>query len=148
MLTCDDRPMLWHQSVGSPTGLKYGFMHGPTAAGSPRIPHLSILDPLQRFMRTQEQARHIPTDMVKALSTAQHLPIGSHTTTDRLGHTNKRHHGYPPGSGGSLLRGLGARFAGKTRPRTVVGTRVDASPSSRRCREGLRNIVYYINDFT
>src|SRR5262249_39923547 len=72
---------------------------GPPAAGCPWLPHLCIIEPLQRFIRTQEQARHIPTDMVKALSTAKHLPIRSQTTADRLGHTNKRHHRKHPVSG-------------------------------------------------
>ena len=87
----------------------------------------------------------MPTDMVKALSTAQHVAIRRHAVADRLGHSNKRHHACHPVSGGSLLRGSGARCAGKTRLHTVVGTRVAASPSSRRCREGLRNILYYRN---
>jgi hypothetical protein len=60
--------MVRHQRVGCPASLKHGFVHGPSAAGCPRLPHLGIIEPLQRFIRTQEQARHIPTDMVKALS--------------------------------------------------------------------------------
>src|SRR5262249_52520186 len=104
-----------------------------------------IIDPLQRFIRTQDQARHIATDMVKALSTAKHLTIGSHTAADRLGHTNQRHHGCRPVSGGSLPLGSGSRSSVAAMPRTVVGTRVDASPSSRRCGEGLLTILYYIN---
>jgi hypothetical protein len=99
-------------------------------------------------MRTQEQARHLPTAMVKARSTATPLTIRSQTTADRRGHTNQRHHGEPRVSGESLRHRLGARCAGKTRPRTVVGPPVDVSPSSRRCSEGLVNILYYIHNFT
>src|SRR4029453_9188345 len=100
----DNRAMVGHRPVGCPASLKHGFVHGPPAAGCPRLPHLCIIESLQRFIRTQNQARHIPTDMVKALSTAKHLTIRSQTTADRLGHTNKRHHGYYPVSGGSHSR--------------------------------------------
>src|SRR5207237_9473063 len=101
MRTRDDCPVVRHQSVGSPAGLKHRFVHSPPAVGRPRLPHLHIIDPLEGFIRTQEQARHIPTDMLKALSTAKHVTIGSHTTADRLRHTNKRHHGCRPASGGA-----------------------------------------------
>jgi hypothetical protein len=140
MLTRDDRPMGRHQSVGSPAGLQHCCVHGPTAAGCPRLPPLYSRDPLQRFIRAQEHACHLPTDMVKTLSTTKHLTIGSQTTADRLGHTNQPHHGCPPVSGGSPLLCVGSRSSGKAMPRTVVGTHVDVSPSSRRCKEGLLNI--------
>src|SRR2546430_17365500 len=35
MLTRNDGPMVGHQSVSRPAGLKHGFVHGPTAAGAP-----------------------------------------------------------------------------------------------------------------
>src|SRR4030095_9964391 len=101
MRTRDDRAMVRPQRVGSPAGLKHRFVHGPPAVGRPRLPYLHIIDPLEGFMRTQNQARHIPTDMIKALSPAKHVPIRSQTTADRLRHTNKRHHGGRPASGGA-----------------------------------------------
>ena len=89
----DDRAMVRHQSVGRPAGLKHRCVHSAPAVGGPRLPHLPILEPLEGFMWTQDQARHIPTDLIKALSPANHVPIGSQTTAARLRHTTKRHHG-------------------------------------------------------
>jgi hypothetical protein len=139
------RAMGRQQRVGGPAGLQHRFVPRPPAVGHPRLPHVQSLAPLQGFMRTQAQACHIPAEMLQALRTTKHLTIRSQTTADRLGPTNQRPHGGQPVSGGSRLRSLGARWAGTTRPRTVVRTRVDAAHCSRRCREGLVNILYYIN---
>ena len=89
-------------------------------------------------MRTQDQACHIPTDMLKALSTAKHLTLGSQTTADRLRDTPKRHHGRHPASGEGLC--LAWARTGLWQPRPGVATRVDACPSSGRYQEGLPNI--------
>lgn len=123
-----------------PAGLTHRCGLGPTAAGGPRLPHLPRLDPLHRFIRAQEQARHLSPAMVKALSTAQHVTRGGQTAADRLGDTNQRHHGGHPVSGGSRLRCSGSHSSLEARPLIGVGTRVDAAPSSRRCREDLLNI--------
>jgi hypothetical protein len=122
----------WHQGLSLPAGLKHRFMHGPTAARRVWLPHLHMMDPLQRFIRTEEQARHIPTDMVKAISTAKHVTIGGQTATDRLGYTNKRHHGGHPVSAESLLLASGAYASG------LAGT----CPSPPSAAERLSRIFY------
>jgi hypothetical protein len=40
------------QRVGIPARLKDSFVHGPTTRFLGRAPHLPIIDPLQRFIRT------------------------------------------------------------------------------------------------
>ena len=140
----DARAMVRPQRVGCPAGLKPRCVPRPPTVGHPRRPPLQSIDFLPGFRRTQDQVCHRSADRLKALCTAKHLTIRSQTTADRLGHTNQRHHGGHPVAGGSFRRSSGARWAGTTRARTVVGPRVDAAPVARRCREGLFNILYYI----
>src|SRR5207253_275247 len=91
------------QCVGVPAGLKDGFVHGPTARFPVRAPHLQIIDPLQRLIRTQYQSRHIPADVFKPLLPAKQRAIRGHPLANRLWYPYDRQHARLPWSRFALL---------------------------------------------
>ena len=59
------RPMARQQAVGIPACFKHCFMRCPPTRLL-ACPHLAIINSLERFIRTQNQARDIATHVLKA----------------------------------------------------------------------------------
>src|SRR5262249_48836473 len=97
MLAGNDRAMAGHQSLGVPTGLKYGGMHRSSRRGGLAPPDLEIVESLQGLVRAKKQARHVATDMVKACLPTEEVAIGSHPPTDCLWHSDNWQHAWRPG---------------------------------------------------
>src|SRR5215831_2857589 len=84
------------QPVRIPARLEDSFVHGPTARFLGLAPHLHIIDPLQRLIRTQNQSCHIPADVFKPLIPAKQRTIRGQTAANRLWHPNNRQHALLP----------------------------------------------------
>src|SRR5262249_54799890 len=83
--------MTLDQRLGVPCRLKDGFVHRATARCI-TIPHLEIVDALQRLIRTEDEARDIPTDVLKAFRATKEVAKRGHPSGDRLRYPGNRHH--------------------------------------------------------
>src|SRR5215510_6482559 len=81
-----------HEGVRVPSRLKDGCMHGATARRI-TLPHLPLVYTLQRFVRTDDEARDIPTDVLKSLLTTKEVAKRCKASGDRLGYPCDRQHG-------------------------------------------------------
>src|ERR687896_98048 len=68
-------------------------MHGPTARRLP-LPYLEIINPLQGFIGTEDQARNKPADMFKSFRTTKDLSKAFHSLGQDLRYPNNRQHGF------------------------------------------------------
>jgi hypothetical protein len=67
-------------------------MHG-TTAGRLALPHLGIVNPLERFVGAEDQTSNKPADMLKSFSPTKDLPKAFHSLDNGLWHTGDRQHG-------------------------------------------------------
>src|SRR5918994_4866076 len=79
-----------HQRLGGPARLKDRLMHSPSRRRLVIDPDLKIVDALQRFIRTQNQATHITTDVLKASLSTEHRTIRGETAANRFRNLDKR----------------------------------------------------------
>src|ERR671914_253641 len=68
-------------------------MHRPPARRLP-LPHLEIINPLEGFIGTEDQARNKPADMFKPFRTTKDLSEALHPLGKDLRHPNNRQHGF------------------------------------------------------
>src|ERR687895_1900711 len=68
-------------------------MHRPPARRLP-LPHLEIINPLEGFIGTEDQARNKPADMFKPFRTTKDLSEALHPLGQDLRHPNNRQHGF------------------------------------------------------
>src|ERR687887_1613307 len=68
-------------------------MHCPPARRLP-LPHLEIINPLEGFIGTEDQARNKPADMFKPFRTTKDLSEALHPLGKDLRHPNNRQHGF------------------------------------------------------
>src|ERR671914_2877234 len=68
-------------------------MHGPTARRLP-LPYLEIINPLQGFIGTEDQARNKPADRFKSFRTTKDLSKAFHSLGQDLRYPNNRQHGF------------------------------------------------------
>src|SRR2546421_12796242 len=68
-------------------------MHGPPARRLP-LPYLQIINPLEGFIGTEDQARNKPADMFKPFHTTEDLSKAFHPLGQDLRHSNNRQHGF------------------------------------------------------
>src|SRR5262249_23699120 len=91
------------QVVCLPACFKDRGMHRPTARLCSSWPDLGIIDALQRLLGTEDQASHIPRDMLKALCPAEQITIRGQPAMNRGGHPYDRQHSLDPLWGYLLL---------------------------------------------
>src|SRR2546423_14644496 len=68
-------------------------MHRPPARRLP-LPYLQIINPLEGFIGTEDQARNKPADMFKPFHTTEDLSKAFHPLGQDLRHPNNRQHGF------------------------------------------------------
>src|SRR5205085_11196736 len=68
-------------------------MHRPPARRLP-LPYLQIINPLEGFIGTEDQARNKPADMFKPFHTTEDLSKAFHPLGQDLRHSNNRQHGF------------------------------------------------------
>src|SRR5207253_6505041 len=68
-------------------------MHRPPARRLP-LPYLQIINPLEGFIGTEDQARNKPADMFKPFHTTEDLSKAFHPLGQDLRHSINRQHGF------------------------------------------------------
>src|SRR5262249_37814451 len=99
------------QVVCLPACFKDRGMHRPTARLCSSWPDLGIIDALQRLLGTEDQASHIPRDMLKALCPAEQITIRGQPAMNRGGPPHHQQHSLDPLWGYLLLDSLLRIFA-------------------------------------
>jgi len=65
-------------------------MHGSSGGGVVIGPHLKIVDTLERFIRAQNQAADIATDVLKTSLPTEECAIRGEAATNRVRYLDKR----------------------------------------------------------
>jgi hypothetical protein len=89
MLGRNESPMTGQPFFRLPSRFTHRFMPPPSTRFVP-VPHLRGIKPLQRFLWTDNQPRHIPTHRLKPFRPPQSLPLGSQALADCLGYCDHR----------------------------------------------------------
>src|SRR5262249_52519787 len=106
MLGGHESPMAWQPAVAVPACLKDRSVHRSPTRLCSSGPDLGIVDALQRLIGTEDEACHIPLNMLKALCTAEHITIGGQPLMDGGGHPDDRQHSLNPLRGYLLIDSL------------------------------------------
>src|SRR5919106_3378291 len=85
--------MVLDKSRRVPTGLKDRFMHGATA-GCLTLPYLTIINPLERFVRAEDQTGDKPADMLKPFPPTKDPAKAFHPLNNGLWHTGDWQHSF------------------------------------------------------